>query len=149
MSSNTNLDQISSSDSRSSINFKISTKHQHCNKTETSKSWPNLASESRPRLNFITSTKHQQQNSDQSLASKSRLNVNFKILTKHLCSKCKQKFYFRFSTSTSATVTTSTSFESTSLHARVTSVKSTRQEWVSELGSQLLTRVANDRTRVR
>ena len=46
-----------SSKSRPSTNFKISTKHQHLNKTY--KSWPNLASESRPRLNFITKTKHQ------------------------------------------------------------------------------------------
>ena len=53
-SSNTNLDQISSSESRPSIIFKISTKHQPLHKTWASKSWPNLASESWPRLNFIT-----------------------------------------------------------------------------------------------
>ena len=39
-------------------------------------------SESRSRLNFITTTKHQQQNNDQTSASKSCLNINFKILTK-------------------------------------------------------------------
>ena len=42
----------------------------------------NLASEFRPRLNFITSTRHQQQNTDQTSASKSCLNFNFKIFTK-------------------------------------------------------------------
>ena len=49
----TNHDQTSS-ESRPSTNFKISTKHQYFDKT-----WPNLASESRPRLNLITTTKHQ------------------------------------------------------------------------------------------
>ena len=43
----------------------------------------------------------------------------------------------------------STSFDLESLNAKVTSVKSTEQEWVSELGSESLTRVANDQTRVR
>ena len=38
----------------------------------------------------------------------------------------------RFSSSTSATVTTSTSFKLASLHARVTSVKSTKRYGVSE-----------------
>ena len=51
-SSNTNLDQISSSESPQSINFKILTKHQPLHKTWASKSWPNLASESRPRFNL-------------------------------------------------------------------------------------------------
>ena len=59
-SSITNLDQISSSESRPSIIFKTSTKYQPLHKTWASKSWPNLASESRPTFNFITSTKHQQ-----------------------------------------------------------------------------------------
>ena len=62
----TNLDQIKISESRLSINFKISTKHHHLN---LKLFWPNLASESRPRFNFITSTKHQQQNTDQTPAS--------------------------------------------------------------------------------
>ena len=34
--------------------------------------------------NLVTSTKHQQQNTDQNSASKSRLNYNFKVLTKVL-----------------------------------------------------------------
>ena len=52
-SSNTNLAQISSSEYRTSINFKISDKQQHLDLTWNSKYWPNLASESRPRFNFI------------------------------------------------------------------------------------------------
>jgi len=38
--------------------------------------------ESRPRMNFKATTKHQQQNNDQTSASKSCLNINFKILNK-------------------------------------------------------------------
>ena len=52
--------------------------------TQKSAFRPDLASESRPKLDFITSTKHQQQNIDQTSVSdqiKSRLNLNFKILT--------------------------------------------------------------------
>ena len=49
----------------------------------------------------------------------------------------------------SATVTTLTSFELASSKARVTSIKFTKQESVSELVSELVTRVNNDRTRVR
>ena len=63
--------------SRPSSKIKISTKHQHFEK-----SWPNLDSESWPRLNFITTTKHQQQNNDQTSASKFCLSVNFRILTR-------------------------------------------------------------------
>ena len=82
-SSNTNLDQISSSESWPSINFKISTKRQHLDyKTLDSKYWPNLVSKSRQIFNFITSTKHQKQNTDQIPASKYCLIFNFKILTK-------------------------------------------------------------------
>ena len=104
-SSYTNLDQTSS-ESRPSTNFKISTKHQHLNKTY--KSWPNLASESRglyyfQKLSFLTKVislgnitssytnldqissseyrlKHQLQNINQT--SVSQLNLNFKILIK-------------------------------------------------------------------
>ena len=49
-----------------------------------SQSWPNLASEYWPRFNFINSTKNQQRNTDQTSASKSFLNLNFKLLTKVL-----------------------------------------------------------------
>ena len=100
-SSNTNLDQISSSESRPSIIFKISTKHQPLHKTWASKSWPNLASESWPRLNFITTWsissktmtkprfildstfyKTSAEKNWPNSSFKSCLNFNFKILTK-------------------------------------------------------------------
>ena len=87
-SSNTNLDQISSSESRPSIIFKISTKHQPLHKTWFSKSWPNLASESWPRFNCITSTKHQQNKNW--LTS----NFNFKIFTKYCAQSLNKRSAF-------------------------------------------------------
>ena len=93
-SSKTNLDQISSSESRPSINIKASTKHKPLHKNQTSKSWPNLASECRPRLIFMTSTKHQQQNTNTNSAWKSRLNFKFEILTDPCAQSLKKiKFY--------------------------------------------------------
>ena len=152
--------------------YRISIKHQLqiFNQTSASqlnlklKSWPNLASEYWPRFNFVTSTKHQQQNTDQTSASKSRLNFNFKILTKpcaqslnksltlwpnlrfHICNKLLPT---RSSSSTSATIKTSTSFELASSKARVTSIKFTKRQWVSESVREWVTSIANDRTRVR
>ena len=105
----TNLEHFTISESRLSINFKISTKRQHLDQTSASrqhlklKSWPNLVSQYWPRFNFITSTKHQQQNTDQTAASKSRLNFNFKILTKVLNVWTKVEFYDQTSASKSAT----------------------------------------------
>jgi len=66
------------------------------------KPWPNLASEYWPRKNFITSTKHQQQNTDKTSAAKSRLNINFKILTKVLNVWTKVKLSDQTSASKSA-----------------------------------------------
>ena len=91
--------------------FRISIEHslQNLNQTSASrlnlklKSWPNLVAEYLPRFNFVTSTKHQQQNTDQSSASKSRLNFNFKILTKLLKVWTKVKLYDQTSASKSAT----------------------------------------------
>ena len=102
----------------------ISTKHQlqNLNQTLTSNSWPNLASDFRPRFNLITSAKHQQQNTDQTSA----LWPNFSF---QFCTKMSST---HFSASTSATVKTSTSCELASSHARVTSIKSTKQQWISE-----------------
>jgi len=77
-SSYTNLDQISISETSLNLNLK---------------SWPNLASESWPRFNIVNLTKHQQQNTDQTSASKSRLDFNFKI-DKIFCSKSEQKLSF-------------------------------------------------------
>ena len=81
---------------------------------------------------------------------KSCLNFSFKILTKP-CAQCLNKslaFWPNLSVqicnkllptrSSSAIVTTSTSFELASSHARVTSIKSTKQEWVSQWVSQLV-----------
>ena len=93
--SNTNLDQISSSESRPSINFKISTKI--------------LTKPCAQRLN-------------KSLAL-------WTILSSQICNKL---LPIQSSSSTLATVTISTSFELVSSHARVTSIKFTKQEWVSE-----------------
>ena len=101
-------------------NFRISIMHslQNLNQTSASrlnlklKSWPNLASEYWPRFNFVTSTKHQQQNTDQTSASKSRLNFNFKILTKVFSFQiCNKLLPTQSSSLTSAVVTNSTSFE--------------------------------------
>ena len=121
--------------------------------TSTSKSWPNLPSEYRPRFNFITSTKHQQKKTpaaNLAWTSTSKSWPNLLLWTKSLafwpnlsfeiCNKLLP------TQSSSATVTTWTSFELASSHDRgVTSVKFTKQQWVSEW----VTRVNNDRTRVR
>ena len=78
-----NLYQKSFSESPPSINFKISTKHQHLDKTLTSKYWPNLGSESLPRFNFNNNLyKTLVARYVPTPASKSCLNFNFKILTK-------------------------------------------------------------------
>ena len=113
-------------------NISISTK------LKLKKSWLNLASESRPRLNFITTTKHQQQNNDQTSASKSCLNLKSQSLNLTLWPNftfqiCTKLLSARLSSSTWETVKTSTSFELLSSHVRVTSIKFTKQEWVSEL----------------
>ena len=52
-------------------------------------------------LTIVTSTKHQQQNNDQTSASKSHLNFNFKILTKVLKVCTKFKLYDQTSASKS------------------------------------------------
>ena len=148
-SSNTNLDQISSSESRPSINFKILTKHQPLHKTWASKSWPNLASESRPRFNLdSTFYKTSAEKNWPSSSFKSCLNFKFKILTKPCAQSLNKRLAFwpnlSFqicnkllpTRSSSATVTTSTSLELASSHARVTSIKFTKQESVSQLVSQ-------------
>ena len=92
------------------------------------------------------------------------LNFNFKILTKPCAQSlnkslalwtilsyqiCNKLLPIQSSSSTLATVTISTSFELVSSHARVTSIKFTKQQWVSDSVSQLVTSMTNDRTRVR
>ena len=94
----------------------------------------------RPRIIFITSTKDQQQlqpqnlawelqNFDQTLCSKSGQKNDF--MTKLQLPNLHQTIVNTFLSSTSATVATSTSFELGSSHNRVTSIKFTKQEWVS------------------
>ena len=154
----TNLDQISSSESRlknqflnqtsaSPINlkFKISTKHSfriatkiqlhNLYKTSASKCWTNSSFKILPEL--------QLQNLDQPLCSKSE--QKFSFMTKRQLQICNKLLPTRCSSSTSATVTTSTSIELASLHTRVASIKFTKRQWVSES----LTSIPNDRTRVR
>ena len=78
-------------------------------------------------------------------------NSSFKILPQlqlqnlyqTLCSKSEQKLSFitkpqlqQQTSATSETVTTSTSFDLVSSHTRVTSIKCTKREWVSDKGSQ-------------
>ena len=113
----------------------------------------------------------QLQNLDsQDLTSKPLQNISSKILIKlqlqnlawtssskswPKCSNSEQKFFDQTSASnkllpirsSSATVTTSKSFELASSHASVTSIKFTKQQWVSQSVSQLVNN--NDRTRVR
>ena len=77
-------------------------------------------------------------------------NSSFKILPQlqlqnpyqTLCSKSEQKLSFmtkpqlqQQTSVTSETVTTSTSFDLVSSHTRVTSIKCTKREWVSDKGS--------------
>ena len=89
------------------MNSKILTKLQFQNLawTLTSNSWPN----------FVLKVWTKVQLYDQTSASKSATNCCYP------------------SSSTPATVTTSTSFELASSHTRVTSIKLTKQEWVSQL----------------
>ena len=118
--------------------FKISTKPQihNLNQTLVQKYWPNLASESWPRINFVTSTsskiltKLQLQNLDQTLCSK--FEQKFSFVSKPQLLICNKLSPTRSSSSTSATAATSKSFELVSALARVTSIKFTKQQWVSE-----------------
>ena len=104
----------------------------------------------------------------QNSSFKSCLNFNFKILTQSCPQRlnkssalwpnlsfqiCNKLLPTRSSSSTSTTETTSTSFELPSAHARVTSIKFTKQQsvsqWVSWWVSELVTSINNDWTRVR
>ena len=145
----TNLDQISSSESRlknqflnqtsaSPINlkFKISTKHSfriatkiqlhNLYKTSASKCWTNSSFKILPEL--------QLQNLDQPLCSKSE--QKFSFMTKRQLQICNKLLPTRSSSSTSPTVTTSTCFELASLQARVASIKFTKRYGVSQSVSE-------------
>ena len=82
------------------------------------------------KLQFQNLAELQLQNLDQPLCSKSEKSL---VLGPNVSSQICNKLLPTWSSlSTSATVTTSTSFELASSHARVTSIKFTKQEWVSE-----------------
>ena len=131
--------------------FRISTKHQLQNFNQTSASRLNLKFKILSRI----STKIQLHNLYKTSATKYRpnssfkicLNFNFKILTKPCAQSlnkslalwtilssqiCNKLLPIQSSSSTLATVTISTSFELVSSHARVTSIKFTKRQWVSE-----------------
>ena len=131
--------------------FRISNRYQLQNLNQTWTSLLNFRISTKPSFrisskiqlhNFLTSTKHQQkkltklqlqilselkffltkpcaQSLNKSLAFWT--NLNFRICNKLLPTQ-----------PSSATITTSTSFELASSHARVTSIKFTKQQWVSQ-----------------
>jgi len=134
----------------SSFIFRILTKHQLQNFNQTSASRLNLKFTILSRI----STKIQLHNLYKTSATKYWpnssfkfcLNFNFKILTKPCAQSlnkslalwtilsyqiCNKLLPIQSSSSTLATVTISTSFELVSSHARVTSIKFTKQQWVS------------------
>ena len=125
--------------------FRISTKLQlhYFFKTSAAKYWTNSCFKSCLNFNFKIMTRPCAQSLNKSL-------ILWPNLRFHICNKLLPT---RSSSSTSATIKTSTSFELASSKARVTSIKFTKQESVSqsvsESVSELVTRVNNDRTRVR
>jgi len=144
----TSLGHIASSKNKywSNFVFRISTKHQLKNLNQTSASGLNFKILTKPSFRFNLNL-----NLNQPSAAKYWPSFSFEIspelqlqnFDQTFCSKTEQKFSLmtklwlpnlhltRFSALTSARVTTSTSFESASSHARVTSIKSTKQELVS------------------
>ena len=104
---------------------RISTKHQLQNHNETSASPRKLSFKILVKLSFRISTKIQLHNLYKTSAEKNWPNSSFtSCLDFEICKNCCQ----HESRSSSATVTKSTSFELESLHARVTSIKFTKQE---------------------
>ena len=151
------------------FNFRISTKYQLQNINQISEFRLNLIFKILTKPSFRISKKIQLHNLYKTSAEKTDitpacLNFKLKILTKPCAQSLSKSLAFwpklsfqicnkllptQYSSLTSATVTSSTSLELASSHARVTSIKSSKQEWVSQSVSQLLTGIANDRTRVR
>ena len=105
---------------RPNFTFKILTKHP-LHQTSAAKYWPNFS--------FKSSLELQLQTLGQTLCSKSEQNL---ALWPNLSSQICNKLPTRSSSSTSAKVATSKSFELVSSHARVTSIKFTKQQWVSQ-----------------
>ena len=153
-SSYTNLGQVSISESRLSINIKILNQTPVFRLNFNLKSWPNLASESWPRFNFnfkiLTKIQLQLQNLDQTLYSKSE--QKFSFMTKPQLPSLKQ--------TVTNTILIIKINNSNNLN-RFWAGNFTRQdhinqvyytgvsESVSDSVSQLVTSIANDRTRVR
>ena len=110
--------------------FRISTKIQlhYLYKTSAAKYWTNSCFKSCLNFNFKILTKPCGQSLNKSLTLWP--NLRFQI--------CNKLLPTRSSSSTSATVTTSTSFELASSKARVTSIKFTKQQSVSQSVSQLV-----------
>ena len=172
---NTNIDQISSSESRPSIIFKISTKHQPLHKTWGSKSWPNQASESWPRLNFITTWsissktmtkprfildstfyKTSAEKNWPNSSFKSCLNFNFKILTKLFAQSLNKhldfwpNLSFKISTELQLQNLDQTfCSKSEQKFTFITKLQLPNLQLPSSTRFSLLTRVANNRTWVR
>ena len=95
--------------------------------------FPNLLPWSHLRYNFKILPEHQLQNLEQTLKPYPQSpNKNLTLWPKLIFQICTKLLSTCFSSSTSTTVTTSTSFELPSPHARVTLIKFTEQEWVSE-----------------
>ena len=83
--------------------------------------------------NFKILLEHQLQYLEQTLKPYPQgPNKNLTLWPKLIFQICTKLLSTCFSSSTSTTVTTSTSFELPSSHARVTLIKFTKQEWVSE-----------------
>ena len=135
----------------SNLIFRISTKHQLQNLNQTSASRLNLNFKILTKPSFRISTKIQPHNFNQTSAAKYWRKFIFN-LTETSTSKSSTNFVLNIrtknyleaktsasnsppkllSTRFSATVTTSTSIELASSNARVTSIKFTKQEWVSQ-----------------
>ena len=131
--------------SRLNLEFKILTKpgfrispkiqlHYHF-KTSAAKYWTNSCFKSCLNFNFKIMTRPFAQSLNKSL-------ILWPNLRFHICNKLLPT---RSSSSTSATIKTSTSFELASSKARVTSIKFTKQEWVSQSVSQLVSQSVSDK----
>jgi len=92
------------------------------------------------QYNFKILPEHQLQNLKQTLKPYPQSpNKNLTLWPKLIFQICTKLLSTCFSSSTSTTVTTSTSFELPSSHARVTSIKFTKQESVNESVSEWVT----------
>ena len=118
--------------------FRISTKLQLHNlyKRSAAKCWTNSDVKILPFFKF--------QNLDNPSCAQS-LNKSLALWPK-VSSQINKLLPTWSSASTSATITTSTSFELASSLARVTSIKFTKQEWVSEWVSQWVSESVSDKS---